>query len=135
MPDDRQHGTILVVDDNLEIRRLAKSLLESAGYTVVTAADGEEGLCFYAEHRSNIALLLTDIVMPKVNGFELADRVRRVDSKLPVVLMSGNARSDYRDLEWLAKPFRPSELIETVSRVLSGKAQSRNTATATSSAF
>jgi two-component system cell cycle sensor histidine kinase/response regulator CckA len=128
MPDDKQRGTILVVDDNVEIRRLAKSLLESAGYTVVTAADGEEGLCFYSEHRSNIALLLTDVVMPKVNGFELADRVRRVDSNLPVVLMSGSARSDYQDLEWLAKPFRPTELIETVSRALHAQPELKRTA-------
>ena len=70
-------------------------------------------------------LVLTDVVMPKMNGFELADRVLAMDSKQPVLLMSGDTACDYRDLECIAKPFRPTELIETVSRVLSGK-QERN---------
>jgi CheY-like chemotaxis protein len=119
MASETQCGTILLVDDNMAVRGLAKRLLEVAGYKVIAAADGEEGLHFYERHRSSIALLLTDVVMPKISGFELADRVLGMDSKLPVVLMSGDAPCEYRDMECLTKPFRPTELIETVSRVLS----------------
>ncbi|MGA2879196.1 MAG: response regulator [Bryobacteraceae bacterium] len=75
-------------------------------------------------------LLLTDVVMPNINGLELADGVLRMDSKLPVLLMSGHAECDYRDLEYIAKPFRPAGLIETVSRVLYAKAHSERTASA-----
>jgi two-component system, cell cycle sensor histidine kinase and response regulator CckA len=126
MPDNsRKLGTILVVDDNLAILRLAKGCLEIAGYAVVTAANGEEGLRIYQTDPSSIALVLTDVVMPKINGFELADRVLEMDAKLPVVFMSGDGGNDYRDLECLAKPFRPTELIETVSRVLSANACSK----------
>jgi CheY-like chemotaxis protein len=130
MADDRQHGTVLVVDDNVDIRALAKRFLEIAGYTVITAADGEEGLSFYEKHRSSIVLLLTDVMMPNINGLELADRVLGMDSKLPVLFMSGDGWSAYRELECLAKPFRPDELIETVIRVLYANAQSRKMASA-----
>jgi CheY-like chemotaxis protein len=130
MPEDSQCGTILVVDDNLDIRGLAQRLLELAGYTVITASDGEEGLCFYEKHRSNIVLLLTDVTMPKINGFELADRVRAMDLRLPVLFMSGGAGFDYRGSECLAKPFRPTELMEAVSRTLSATTQVKSTASA-----
>jgi two-component system, cell cycle sensor histidine kinase and response regulator CckA len=123
MTDSRRRPTILVVDDDADIRRIASRLLEIAGYTAITAADGEDGFRLYQQHRPGIALLLTDVVMPNLNGIELAKRVLGMDSELPVLLMSGNTGSDYRDLECLAKPFRPAELIEAVSRVLSGKAK------------
>ena len=127
MTDDRPCGTILVVDDNAEISRLSRKFLEAAGYTVISAADGEQGILLYERHRSAIVLVITDLVMPKMDGFELADRVLAMDSKLPVLLMSGDAGCDYRELECIVKPFRPAELIEAVNRVLSG-AKSRQAA-------
>jgi CheY-like chemotaxis protein len=114
MAHDRQRGTILVVDDNADICKLAKTCLENAGYNVVTAGDGDEGLRFYQEHRSSIILLLTDVLMPNVGGFELADRVLGIDSQLPVLFMSGSPGCSYHGQEFLLKPFRPAELIETV---------------------
>jgi len=130
MADDRQRGTILVVDDNGDVRGLAKRVLEIAGYAVITAADGEEGLRSYEKHRSSILLLLTDVVMPNIGGFELAARVLEMDSQVSVVLMSGDIGRDYCSLEYLAKPFRATELIETVSRVLKANAQAEQTASA-----
>jgi FixJ family two-component response regulator len=67
-------------------------------------------------------------VMPKINGFELADRVLEMDSQKPVLLMSGNAGCNYRGLECLAKPFQPTDLIEMVSRVLCENVQSKKRA-------
>ncbi len=123
MADNRHRGTILVVDDNADIRGLAKRILEIAGYAVITAADGAEALQCYERHKSCIVLLLTDVVMPNIGGFELAERVLKMDSQVSVVLMSGNSSYNYQSLEYLAKPFRPTELIETVNRVLSANAQ------------
>jgi two-component system, cell cycle sensor histidine kinase and response regulator CckA len=122
--DDSQRGTILVVDDNLDIRAFAKRFLETAGWTVVTAADGEEGLRFYEKHQSNIVLLLTDVMMPNINGLELADRVLGMDSQLPVLFMSGDHWSAYRGLECVTKPFRSSDLLAKVRRLLNGNARS-----------
>jgi two-component system cell cycle sensor histidine kinase/response regulator CckA len=120
MTSDTPCGTILVVDDNLDIRAFAKRFLETAGWTVVTAADGEEGLRFYQQHQSKIVLLLTDVVMPNINGIELADRVLEMDSHLPVLFMSGDAWGAHRGLECVTKPFRSAELVERISRVLNG---------------
>jgi CheY-like chemotaxis protein len=113
-----QRGTILVVDDNADILGFAKRFLEIAGFTVMTAADGKEGLRCYEEHHSSIVLVLTDVTMPNIGGLELADRVLERNSKLPVLFMSGRAWSAHRGLECIAKPFRPAELIETVTQML-----------------
>src|SRR5580700_1599502 len=118
MTRDTEGGTILLVEDNVEIRELVKRLLEAAQYTVATAADGEEGLRFFEEHQSSIMLLLTDVLMPKMNGFELADRVLKMDSQLRILFLSGDIWCGYRGLECIAKPFQPTELVERVSRVL-----------------
>jgi DNA-binding response OmpR family regulator len=118
MEHERQCGTILVVDDNPDVRKFAKLFLENSGYMVLTAADGEEGLRLYEEQRRSITLLLSDVSMPNMNGLELANRVLGMDSELPVLLMSGDAGCNYGGLQCVPKPFRPDELLETVSRVL-----------------
>ncbi len=128
--DDSQRGTILVVDDNHDICTFAKRFLETAGWTVVMASDGEEGLRSYAEHQSSIVLLLTDVTMPRVNGLELADRVLQIDSQLPVLLMSGDDLSAHRGTEYLPKPFLPAELVEKVIRALQPKTRPETTAPA-----
>lgn len=130
MTRDARRSTILVVDDNVYIRACAKVFLEHAGYSVATAADGEEGLRHYEMHRSSILLLLTDVMMPVMNGLELADRVLRIDAELPVLFMSGSAWCAYRGLECVAKPFRSSELVERVGRVLCASSRTERTAPA-----
>jgi two-component system, cell cycle sensor histidine kinase and response regulator CckA len=130
MAQDRQRETILVVDDNLDIRKLARMFLEHDGYTVVTAANGNEGLRMYEEQQASIALLLSDVKMPNMNGLELAHHVLGMDSHLPVLLMSGDAECDYGGLECVVKPFSPAKLIEAVSRVLNAKAHSERAASA-----
>src|SRR5580704_10122388 len=112
--------TILVVDDNIGIRGYTKLSLEDAGFDVITAADGEEALRLYQRHQSSIVLLITDVGMPNMNGFQLADRVLQIDSQLPVLFMSGRyAGIVFRGLECIAKPFPPAELVEKVNRALS----------------
>jgi DNA-binding response OmpR family regulator len=123
MAQDSPCGTILVVDDNLDIRGFAQMFLENAGYTVVTAPDGVEALRLYQEHQSSIMLLLTDITMPNMSGLELVGRVLAMDSRLPVLVMSGAACADHLGLENIAKPFRAPELIERVGLVLSARAK------------
>ncbi len=81
---------------------------------MATAADGEDGLKVFRRHRSRIALLLTDVRMPNMNGFDLADRVRELDSQLPVLFMSGEAWNANRGLGCIAKPFSAVELLSKV---------------------
>jgi two-component system, cell cycle sensor histidine kinase and response regulator CckA len=115
---DVQRETILVVEDDLLISALVRRFLEDAGYAVVTADDGEEGLRVYQRHQSNISLLLTDVRMPRMNGIDLADRVLQLDSHLPVLFMSGDAPRANLHFGCLAKPFNSADLVGRVSQVL-----------------
>ena len=130
MTCDTKPGTILVVDDNLHIRIFARTFLETAGYTVVTAADGEEALHFYKKHQASIVLLLTDVTMPNIDGLQLADRVLEMDSQLPVLFMSGDAGNADRGFGCVAKPFLSAELLERVNQVLNAKTHSARSASA-----
>jgi DNA-binding NtrC family response regulator len=118
MPCGLHREVILMVDDNLDSLGFAKVFLEDAGYLVITAAGGQEALCLYEKYQSSIVLLLTDVVMSDINGLELANRVRRIDSRLPVLFISGYAGTVFRSLECLVKPFQCTELVERVSRTL-----------------
>lgn len=130
MTYDSERGTILVVDDNLDSIAFTRHFLETAGWTVVTAADGAEALRFYEQHRSRIVLLLTDVAMPNIGGLELADRVQRMDSQLPVLFMTGGFWIPKRGLECIAKPFRSAELVDRVRRVLNANTQAERTISA-----
>jgi CheY-like chemotaxis protein len=113
----QQSKTILVVDDNHAIRTLVKSFLEIEGYTVLIAGDAEAAIKLYKEHRSAVALLLTDVAMPHMNGLELADHVLRLEPKMRILLMSASAGAT-RDFGCVAKPFTPAEVIGRVGELL-----------------
>jgi two-component system, cell cycle sensor histidine kinase and response regulator CckA len=115
---DVQRETILVVEDDLLISALVRNLLENAGYAVVTADDGEEGLLAYQRYQAKISLLLTDVMMPRMNGIDLADRVLQLDSNLPVLFMSGDAPRANLHFGCLAKPFNSADLVGRVAQVL-----------------
>lgn len=127
MESDQQRETILVVDDNHEVRAFVKALLERAGYAVATAADGEDGLNIFRHLRSSIALLVTDVKMPNMNGFELADRVLELDSELPILFMSGHAWNADRGLGCVEKPFRAVELVSKVQQGLDARRKGQET--------
>jgi len=95
--------TILVVDDDCAIRTLVKTLLEVEGYAVLIADDGETAMKLYDQ--STVAMLLTDVVMPNMNGLELADRLLRREPQLRVLFMSGSGDAS-RGFGCVAKPFR-----------------------------
>jgi CheY-like chemotaxis protein len=111
-------NAILVVDDDRAVRAVVESILVRAGYVVLSAKDGVEGLSVFKQNQKSIALLLSDVMMPNMNGLELADRVLELDSRMPVMFMSGNARLADRGWGCVAKPFTANELVSNVRRVL-----------------
>ena len=113
-----QHETILLVEDDAEILELTKLFLERAGYRVVTAADGQEGLRMYQQHRSDIDMLFTDVTMPNMNGIDLACCVAQLDAGLPILFMSGDTAGLDQRFCCLHKPFTRRELISSVDRAL-----------------
>lgn len=126
MTTESSGTTILVADDESDIVRLASRRLVRAGYTVVTAGDGEEALA-EAERTGTAALLLLDVMMPKLTGIEVARRLRSTEvPHVPIVLMSAGLPHDLelpRDADaFVAKPFAAAEPHSTVQAVLSGLA-------------
>ncbi len=117
--------TVMVVEDNEAVRGLAVSVLKQHGYTVLSAADGEACLERLRGYGEPVHLLLTDVVMPSMNGRELYDRVRRMFPEIGVLYASGYtgnviARHGVLDegIEFIQKPFSVNELVTRVRQVL-----------------
>lgn len=111
--------TTLLVDDDRAIRTLVAAYLERAGYTVLTASDGEEGLSVFRLHQDDISLVVTDVRMPKLDGLHLADSILSVRPNLPVIFISGDMHQADRGWGCIAKPFTQVELVSRVRQVLS----------------
>jgi two-component system cell cycle sensor histidine kinase/response regulator CckA len=119
--------TILVVDDEEALRKVARRALEAAGYQVLTAADGEDAREVSAKHAGHIHLLLTDVVMPRMGGPALAEELLKTRPTLLVVYMSGYTDSAIVHHEifearthFLSKPFDAADLTRKVHEVLDG---------------
>jgi CheY-like chemotaxis protein len=110
--------TILVVEDNLDIRALVTMFLQKAGYMVVSADNGEEGLLAFKRHQSRIGLLLTDVTMPAMSGVDLAEHILQLDSDLPVLFMSGDAPRLKLRFECIEKPFNSADLLGRVNQAM-----------------
>ncbi len=120
LPGGRE--TILLVEDQEELRRIAAEVLEERGYRVIEANGAEQALDKSSEYRGTIHLLLTDVVMPGTSGPELARRLGAARPETRVLFISGYAPNRLADLgpgaRLLAKPFSPAELCAAVREVL-----------------
>jgi PAS domain S-box-containing protein len=115
-------GTILVAEDEPALRELVRHTLEQSGYNVVEAGDGYEAVRIIEQHAGEIHLLLTDVIMPLMNGHELASRVKALRPATQVLFMSGYTDDVLAfhgiaspEIAFLQKPFTPSELIARVA--------------------
>ena len=126
--EGRISETILLVDDDKGVRKLARRTLEQEGYTVLAAKDADEALRLAQESAGAIRLLLTDLVMPGMDGRTLANHLQVRYPKMQVLYMSG-----YKDYaigvnaalepgaNYLSKPFTPDSLTRAVREVLRQK--------------
>jgi CheY-like chemotaxis protein len=118
---DRQQA-VLVVEDEQKLRTLTAEVLAEAGYVVLSASNGDEALHALLSHRKPIALLLTDVVMPGLDGRTLAARVAQLQPGVRVLLMSGHDDSGVDDagVAWplLEKPFTVQTLLSRVRELL-----------------
>jgi CheY-like chemotaxis protein len=109
--------TILVVDDDPDVRDYAVAVLEDRGYRVLSAEDGVDALSVLARENS-VDLLFTDVVMPRLNGFELAARARAATPLLKVLFTSGYATDLSAADRLLKKPYLPQQLCGEVASML-----------------
>jgi two-component system cell cycle sensor histidine kinase/response regulator CckA len=113
---------VLVVDDETAVRRFAVRVLQRDGYDVLEAADGHEALEMLRSGQATVDLIVSDIVMPRVNGVELMQAVAESHPQIPVVLMSGYATAALSELgiatpcSILPKPFPAERLLAEVHR-------------------
>lgn len=116
----RGNATILLVEDERPIRTMTCQYLESLGYTVLEAANGEEALRIFHEHRESIAVVVTDIIMPGIRGDDLVREIRKQQPKIGAVLISGFMDVGQLDSESsvLEKPFAFPELGRCVEATL-----------------
>jgi signal transduction histidine kinase len=120
--------TILIVEDEAAVRRMAARALAGQGYTILEAENGAEALELLARTTGPVDLVLTDVVMPRLNGRELGERLAAERPELPVLFMSGYTDDDivrrgmlHPDSPFLQKPFMPADLSRKVREVLDNR--------------
>lgn len=119
--------TILVADDDFSVRDLLEKTLTMFGYTVIVAVDGSDALSKFREQPTGINLVMLDVVMPKLNGKEVRDEIRKLNPAVNVIFMSGYTRDIIHkrgvldeSVQFIPKPLNPKKLLLKVRNVLDG---------------
>ena len=116
--------TILLVDDEPAIRRIAVRVLQRAGYTCIEAADGQDAFKLWQDNRDAVALVITDVMMPRQNGWDLMLAVRGAGSRVPFVVTSGYDASEVvppgtnEGVLVVGKPWEAAQLVAAVKRMI-----------------
>jgi len=121
-------ATILLVDDDEAIRRLIQRILQQQGFHVIEASDGAEALKVVSAYAEPVDLLLTDVIMPKVNGLMVAQLLSQERPGIGVLYMSGYVEQSmllakHPESILLQKPFTPDALIAAVRQILASQEQ------------
>ena len=112
-------ATILVVEDEDALRRLAAVILQTAGYEVITASNGVEGVALFRSSPDQFSVVLTDLRMPVMNGQQLVKLVQETNPRAKIICMSGYTDEDMpAGTVFLQKPFSPDALRARVSEAL-----------------
>jgi len=118
--------TILTVDDSRTMRDMLAMALNDAGFNVVQAVDGEDGLAVLDAHSADVDVIITDINMPKLDGFGFIERVREDGAfrATPILVLTTESDQAKKDRArragatgWIVKPFHPDRLVEAIRRV------------------
>jgi two-component system cell cycle sensor histidine kinase/response regulator CckA len=124
-PAPTPNETVLLVEDEYQVRRLIERALQQEGYEIITASNGAEAVAIQRQHEGQIHLLITDVVMPEMGGRECARLIRADRPDIRVVYMSGyseeltNLQAELTETAaFIAKPFSPAELRRLVRELL-----------------
>jgi PAS domain S-box-containing protein len=124
------NNTVLLVDDEPMVIEVGEMMLEAIGFDIVTAKDGIEALEQLRRYQSQIALIILDLTMPRMDGFEAFHEITRTAPEIPIIIASGytrgQVRQQFREHEpaaYLKKPFRVDQLADTIRQVLPTKSR------------
>ncbi|MGB3911826.1 MAG: response regulator, partial [Thermacetogeniaceae bacterium] len=116
---------VLLVEDNETNQLIAKSLLQQVGIDVILANDGKEALELYQQHKDSIDLILLDLHMPVMNGYEVAQEIRKNSTEIPIVAMTADVIPGVVEkceqcgiYHYISKPFNPDRFIQTIKDIL-----------------
>ena len=114
-------GTILVVEDNKTNQLIAKSLLEQEGYSIILADDGDKGVAAFREHSGEISLVLMDLHMPVLNGYDASLRIKEIAPAVPIIALTADVVDGVREkceqhgiTDYISKPFDPEGFVRKV---------------------
>jgi two-component system sensor histidine kinase/response regulator len=116
---------VLLAEDNKTNQLIVKSLLEQMGIESIIASDGKEAVELYKEHKDSIDLILMDLHMPVMNGYEAAEKIRELSAKVPIVAMTADVILGVREkceqsgiYHYISKPFNPDNFIQTIKDII-----------------
>jgi CheY-like chemotaxis protein len=124
LPADESAPLVIVADDDPNICRLFKLILEASGYRALTAANGAEALELYRRHRAEVRVVVTDLAMPVLDGQGTIRELHRLDPRLPIFVVSSDPTAKSRAPElgdvrgFLPKPFTPGQFLPMLSQAL-----------------
>jgi len=118
-------GTILIVDDDVSVREVAKAIVKKFHFDVLTANDGREGVNVFRKHHEKIIAVLLDMTMPQLGGIDAMREIREIEPSVPIILVSGYSQVDVASLtqgdqpdDFVQKPFKGKDLKKSLYRVL-----------------
>jgi CheY-like chemotaxis protein len=124
-PRSADSGTVLLIEDEEQVRNMAQKMLIRLGYKVVEAKDGVEAMAIFKMHQDEIRCVLSDLTMPRMNGWDTLAALRNISPNIPVILSSGYDEAQVMAGEhpdqpsaFLGKPYQLKGLRETINRVL-----------------
>ena len=120
--------TVLIAEDNIDVRNYTKTVLEEFGYKVIEAVNGEDAINRFMENKDRIDFLLLDVIMPKKNGKEVYESIKKVRPDIKALFMSGYAEDIIHrkgileeGLNFVLKPISPQELLKRIREILESK--------------
>jgi len=120
-------GTVLVIDDDPNIRELSKDVLQGLGYSVITASDGKEGIGLYKDNKNTINIVVLDMIMPVMNGPEVFKNLKAIDPDVNVIIVSGYDSEGFAGIKGLLeggvkgfvqKPFTLKAISKVIKQAL-----------------